>query len=352
MNNNEIINIKNIKLKITVFLVATLVVFIGIFNCLKNNITSGATGSAIYTKLLNYSMPIVSQYGQDGEEHSGQLKNLIMDTLGINIYNPISILEKELPLISMENRSLNKKNGGFEILNPFKLNDNSISKNNNKSNPMENDLKLSNKVVPLEDNTLKKKLDASKPEILIYHTHNNEDFVPGGASNSVATVGDELQRILQENYGISVMHDKTIHSDNYSICYKKSGETVDKYLNQYKDFKLIIDLHRDSGPSRETITTRMNDENVAKIMFVISKNRKNINENMKLLNNLIGISNKLYPGFCRGTIAYNHGIGNFNQDKSSNSILIELGSDNTKIEEAKATSKYLGRIIAEQLNRK
>lgn len=352
MNNNEIINIRNIKLKIALFLVVTLALFIGIVNCLKHNMTSGVNGSAIYTKLLNYSMPIVSQYGQDGEEHSGQLKNLIMDALGINIYNPISILEKELPLISMENRGGNKENGPIESLNPFKLNDNSISKNNNKANPTENDLKLSNKVVPLEDNTLKKKLDTNKPDILIYHTHNNEDFAPGGPNNTVVTVGDELQKILQETYGISVIHDKTVHSDNYATCYNKSGQTVDKYLNQYKDFKLIIDLHRDSGPSRETITTRMNDENIAKIMFVVSKNRKNINENMKLLNGLIGISDKLYPGYCRGIFSYNHGIGSFNQDKSSNSILVEVGSDTTKIEEATATAKYLARIIAEQLNRK
>ena len=63
---------------------------------------------------------------------------------------------------------------------------------------------------------------------------------------NVVGVGDVLANELEENYGISVIHDKTNHCISYNDSYTRSGETVDKYLQEYGDFKMIIHLHRDS----------------------------------------------------------------------------------------------------------
>nr|WP_242947216.1 stage II sporulation protein P [Clostridium haemolyticum] len=70
------------------------------------------------------------------------------------------------------------------------------------------------------------------------------------------------------------------------------------------------------------------------------------------------MSNKLYPGnktcksYNRGTWYYNYGKNLYSQDLSNNAILVEVGSHLNTLDEAKASSKYLSRIIAEYINGK
>jgi len=74
----------------------------------------------------------------------------------------------------------------------------------------------------------------------------------------------------------------------------------------------------------------------------------------KLIDSMIGISNKLFPSLLepREIYTYEYGMGFYNQNRSDNAMLIEVGSDNNTIDEAKNTGKYLARIIAEQINGK
>jgi Stage II sporulation protein P (SpoIIP). len=122
----------------------------------------------------------------------------------------------------------------------------------------------------------KKALNKDKPEILIYHTHTSESFGENGNYNddpkkNIVDVGEELKAELENNYGISVIHDTTVHNNDFNRSYYKSRETVDKYMKKYGDFKLVIDMHRDALYSRSSITTKMNGENVTKVMFVLTK---------------------------------------------------------------------------------
>ena len=53
---------------------------------------------------------------------------------------------------------------------------------------------------------LRMKTGNDQPQILIYHTHSQEEFidsVPGDASTTIVGVGDYLTKILKENYGIT-----------------------------------------------------------------------------------------------------------------------------------------------------
>ena len=69
---------------------------------------------------------------------------------------------------------------------------------------------------------------------------------------------------------------------------------------------------------------------------------------------MIAISNILYPSLLRDKeiTVVNRGIDFYNQNKSDNALLIEVGSYTNDIGEVKNTGKYLSRIIAEQLNGK
>ncbi|OFI07198.1 stage II sporulation protein SpoIIP [Clostridium acetireducens DSM 10703] len=295
-------------------------------------------GNMFYVQLLNYTMPVVKVTSfdeSDMAENTFSVKGKALDIFGIDIKDPSTILGKEVSYLKAN--SYYKKSKEKINLEPYKLD---------------------NKVVSIYNPNLKRKNKSAVPEVFIYHSHTTEAYKPGPADNfdenkNVCAVGDIIASELN-NYGVNVIHDKTVHNAKaYTKSYERSGKTVDKYLKDYKDFKLVIDLHRDGATNKNAVTTKINGENVAKFMFVMAKKNPHFNKNMEVVKELKEISNKLYPGLCKDKICYyNYGTRFFNQDKSNNACLIEVGADINTIEEAKATGKYLGRIIAEYLNGK
>ena len=345
---------KMLKLKLLGLFLLTIILSLMLLNSLSDKMIKGTKGNILYTSILNYSIPILTQGNNIGEsEHRLNIKEEVLNALGINISNPLSIIAKEIPFF----KEALKDNGGgkpeLNGLNPFKLNETNIVK----------DEEGSNGSIEVSDASLKKTLNPNKPEVLIYHSHTTESFAPGDAnskdnSKNIVAVGDVLTSELQDKYGISVIHDNTLHNDMYTLSYKRSRETVQKYLNKYGNFKLIIDLHRDSGVNKDSVTATVNGEKVARFMFVISKDRSNYSKNKPLVDRMIATANKLYPGAMRQTNWgdyiwwYNHGSYHFNQDLSDNVVLIEMGTEMNTLDEAQNTAKIIGRLIAEELNGK
>lgn len=202
----------------------------------------------------------------------------------------------------------------------------------------------------------KKQLNPSKPEVLIFHTHTREGFNPDGKAGknfssdldtTICKVGDELKKELESKYGIAVIHDKTVH--DYPIrdkAYEKSGPTVASYVKKYPNLKLIIDLHRDGGVSRPSATAMINGESYARTMFVVGSTNKGFKTSDALAQKMNGIFKNLYPGFSKG-ITYKK--GKYNQQYSGNLVLLEVGSEQTSLEEAVRSVKVISRVVAEAI---
>jgi stage II sporulation protein P len=357
-----------VKFGSNIVIVLVVVVFIAIsLNSMKGLLSAEDTKNYIYISALNHTVPLISNAVadfDDGSREKFSLRNKVLEVFGIDIYNPMTVLSREmsvLRLTAIKSGHTEKPTKSF-VLNPFNLNENSIfrspiKKDDSSAEGGQTSGDLPNRDVSIYDPSLKKELDLSKPQVLIYHTHTTESFKPGDAfkddeSKNIVSVGVALARELENNYGISVIHDRTMHSAMYIRSYQRSGETLDKYLAKYGDFDLIIDMHRDSGPPHNVVTTRMNGENVAKIMFVMNRNNPRFAKNQEVVNKLRKISDRLYPDFCRGVLYYNNGIASFNQNKSDNAILLEVGTDINTLTEAQASAKYIARIIAEYINGK
>lgn len=304
---------------------------------------SNERGSLAYVQMLNFGMPIVERQAYNADEYYENklsIKAVCLEAIGFNNFNPLKIISNE---VSFFNQSSDFQSISESIaendLSPFVLDESSVIK-----------------VDSIKEDSLKKKIDQSKPEVLIYHTHTQEGYAEGNPDtenpdNNVVGVGDELTKELENNYGISVIHDKTNHSISYIGCYQRSNETVSKYLKQYKDFKLIIDLHRDSIENKSAVTMNINNENTAKIMLVNAKNSTRYSKNKALSDFFYNKTNQLFPGLIRSTYTYRSGIYAFNQSLSDNSLLIEWGSIANSSTEAKNTSKYVARVIAEYINK-
>jgi len=270
--------------------------------------------------------------------------------------NVIEDTSSAINYFSKENESTINKD--FSI-NPFNLDNKDVIDSETKVDD-------SNEVANLYNPALKGVLDKSRPRVLIYHSHTCEAYATSDKdtsktnssrdqSRNVCAVGDVIADELEKSYGISVIHDKNVNDKpNYTIAYENSGVTLDKYLKKYGDFDLIIDLHRDSVDNKNDVMTKINGQDVAKFMFVVTQKNPRYAKQKKLVDSMIGTTNKLFPGLIRGTpIEYHdYGINFYNQAKSNNAVLIEVGTYTNTVAEVKNTGKYISRIIAEQLKGK
>ena len=130
-------------------------------------------------------------------------------------------------------------------------------------------------------------LDADgKVEVLIMHTHTTECYMPYTGDTydttwptrttdnekNMAAVGSVIAARLQQA-GIGVIHDTTQHDyPSYNGSYERSAETVQSYLDQYPDIKVVLDIHRDAIISGDTVTAPVveTDEGTAAQVMIIS----------------------------------------------------------------------------------
>ncbi|MGH4117601.1 stage II sporulation protein P [Clostridium sp.] len=376
LNEKEFFSKHNIKkgsnMKIFASIFTLLIIFLlGIIlpKSVKAN-NEGKYRNYFYVNVINNVLPVAgcSNKVDQSTKSENSMKLAALSFLGIDIYNPISIITKEIAYLDNNEGSTDvsvaDESNGVEkikefILTPFNLDDKQVNKSDDK-------VKAANVIADLYNPNLKQVLNKAKPRVLIYHTHTCEAYLTSDKetfkttnsldpTRSVCAVGDVITEELESKYGIAVIHDKTVHDKgDYDNAYKKSGVTLDKYLKEYKDFDLIIDIHRDSVKNKNSVMTKINGVNVAQIQFVVTDKNPRYAKQKKLINSMIGISNKLYPDLLRDNpiYPYHYGLGFYNQNKSDNAVLIEVGTYTNDIGEVKNTGKYLSRILAEQLNSK
>lgn len=198
--------------------------------------------------------------------------------------------------------------------------------------------------------------------VYIYNTHQSEAYSGNALEGynikpGVMMASYIMQEKLAKN-GIKadVMEDNitdylNLNNMNYSKSYEASRKFLTEALNKYKDYKLIIDLHRDSLP-KDKSTVIINNKSCAKISFVVGLDHKNSNQNMETANKLNEKIKIKYSSLTRGIIskggAGSNGI--YNQDLNSNIVLIEIGGPENTIDEVLNTIELIAPIIGEYIN--
>lgn len=314
------------------------------------SILYGKDNASTYISLLNNGMPYTEAVSSIENSEKISVGSLVMQTLGLSEITPFSFVGNQVPYFNdVSYEDIEHDERSIVALNPFELNDSSIVRYSQEEN------REGAVVLKAYNPDLKKSLDSSKPEVLIYHSHTTEYYAPATKDTtderySVVGVGNVLTQELEENYGIATTHDKTIHSVSYDDSYTRSGEAVQRYLNSYKDYKIIIDLHRDAGSENTISKVSLNGEDVSKIMFVTAENNPHFQKNQALTEKINSLSKDLFPGLSRGIKTYKRGKNAFNQNLSPNVILIEMGFNTNNIEEVKTSAKYVARLLAEVIN--
>lgn len=330
--------------------------FFSFFNIQENIIDR--TKESFFVQMVNYAMPITQtvNFHTQKSQNTNSMERNIFNYMGISLSHPDEILKREISYLNINEDSIKE---GTPAIGDFNLSDNDVIKNDsNNTNGNNGNSSSESRIINAYDPSLKEILDNSKPEVLIYHSHTTESYGSDGQDNmdpnkNVIAVGNSLTNTLENDYGISVIHDTTVHNAlSYDNSYVRAGQTVDTYLQKYGGFKMIIDLDRASDINEANVTKTINGLNVAKFTFVMAKNNSHLNDNMFMVNLLLKYTNNYFPGLTMGNgINYfDNGSNSFNQDKSNNAFLLEIGSSPNSIDESKATTQYVARIIAEYLN--
>ncbi len=200
-----------------------------------------------------------------------------------------------------------------------------------------------------------------KPQILIYHTHSQEAFSNSNSdqSTSIVGVGDRLTRILEEQFGYNVIHDKSAYDLvngklDRNEAYEQSRKGVEKIIKENPSISLVIDLHRDGVNDDTRLVTEVNGKKTAQIMFFNGMSRfKNTGdidylynpyrfENLALTLQMKLTAETYYPGFTRRNYinAYE-----YNLDIMPQTMLIEVGAQTNTYQEAQNAAEPLAMLI-------
>lgn len=207
-----------------------------------------------------------------------------------------------------------------------------------------------------------------EPQVLIMHTHTTETYEPcvrenydnsfnyrtTDSSKNVVAVGDAITAKL-EKAGIGVIHSDVIHDyPSYNGSYERSAETVSAILKEHPSIKVVLDIHRDAICTDTTLAqpvVEIDGKEAAQIMIISGCDDGTMGMPDYLLNfrfacRLQEKMESLYPGFTRPLL---FDYRRYNQDLTTGSLLIEVGSHGNTIEQAVYSGELIGNALAEVL---
>lgn len=193
----------------------------------------------------------------------------------------------------------------------------------------------------------------SSPKIYLYNTHQTEEyassnFIEYSIQPTVSMNDYILQDIFNKQGFPTIVEEESIskilkdNNWNYADSYKASRLLLEKRKEENPTLEYFIDIHRDSiGHDKTTIT--IDNKEYAKILFIVGLENPSYEENLKFTEKLHNKINEYYPNLSKGIYKKSgYGVnGIYNQDFSSNTILVEMGGyENTTNEVLNTTLAF------------
>lgn len=209
-----------------------------------------------------------------------------------------------------------------------------------------------NKIVDLTDINISKNISLNNNNLVyIYNTHDTEKYtLPFTSDYSIIPDVTLVSKMLKEylkNYNIDSYIESSKTKDylkknklKYSDSYEASRYYLEKNLNN--NYKLILDIHRDSLRHKYTLYEKENKK-YARILFIIGASNKNYKKNKEVAENLNKRLNDKYKGISRGVTIREDAT--YNQDLNSNIILVKIGGIDNTLEELNNTIEVFSKVI-------
>lgn len=115
-----------------------------------------------------------------------------------------------------------------------------------------------------------------EPKILIFHTHSHEGFADSdmskGLQEGIWGAGEHLKEILENKYGIAVLHDDgqydVVNGKGQILgAYERMEPPIREILAKYPSIEVCIDMHRDGVAEGTRLVTEIDGKPCAQVMF-------------------------------------------------------------------------------------
>lgn len=277
----------------------------------------------------------------------------------IKFLDKINLKVDDLFLSSLVSKSTNLKGDGIsstvvnyvidlDFLKPIHLLSNNYKGLVDKPNVLEKTSTIAKEETPKEEKPVVKPT-VKDPIVYIYNTHQSEEYASKNAASynikpTVLVASYMLQEKLKKQGISSIVEESNIlellriNNWNYASSYKITRMLMEQAKKDYPSLVYFIDLHRDSI-ERDKTTITIGDKTYAKVLFLLGLEHEKSDESKKVISRVNTIISEKYPGLSKGI--YEKGgkgvNGIYNQDFSSNCILIEVGGVDNTIEEVSNT---------------
>ena len=204
------------------------------------------------------------------------------------------------------------------------------------------------------------------PKVLIYHSHATEAYTMDGTDvyevsdryrtlnteQNMVRIGNEMAAVF-EAAGIGVVHDTTLYDyPNYNDAYSRSYAGVSALLKQYPSVVLVLDVHRDALEAADGTIYKVvagSVDNCAQVMMVMGSDaggasHPNWRVNLALALSIQDALARKWATLARPTVLR---TARFNQQLSTGSILVEVGSHGNTLQEAITAARLYARTVAE-----
>ncbi len=210
--------------------------------------------------------------------------------------------------------------------------------------------------VNYEEESTKVVMEVKEPLVYIYNTHQTEDYNPGSLReyNIIPTVymaSVMLQKALEKQGIYSVVEDANIkdilnlNGWSYGSSYLASRMLMEEAKKDYPSIKYFVDLHRDSVSGTDIV----DNLTYAKLMFVVGMNHEKYLENQNLVMKLQDYIKTNYESVIKNI--YYSKNGKYNQDFAPNTILIEIGGPDNKIDEVYNSVNLIAEALFKEIEK-
>ena len=195
--------------------------------------------------------------------------------------------------------------------------------------------------------------------VCIYNTHTGETYsLTDGKERldrlcgGVVTVAAALQEALEKKHGIATARSDHINDMDYNSSYLESEKTAQKLLAANPKTQVILDIHRDSGKTRDQSVVEINGQVAAPILLIVGSDARRPfptwKQNDALANELSRRMNEMYPGLSLGVRVKD---GLYNQHLHPGAVLVEVGTSQNSLEEAIRSAQLLADVLAGMISR-
>lgn len=185
-------------------------------------------------------------------------------------------------------------------------------------------------------------------KILMYCTHTDESYVPSDGTESkpegggILDVAKSLKAAIEERGGKAVL-DETNHSPHDAGAYRRSRRTITKMMRDQGNPAAVLDVHRDAVPGNQ-YDADVNGEQVSKVRIVIGGRNQNSAANKDFAYKLKAAADKAHPDLIKDIYI---GKGNYNQELSPHSLIVECGTYETDKDKVEAAMPMLADAVCQ-----